>query len=125
MFVIDAKHYRGRPQLRVHGGLVQPRTQAMVVAGRDRTHLVTGVLRQAETVRTSLTAAGIPQNVPVHATLYWVDADWPLLDGTFRINGVEVLHPKKAMERIADPPTINTQTVDTIHRTLATQFLPA
>src|SRR4051794_5386762 len=35
VFVVDAKKYKGRPDLRVAGGLFRPRTERLVVGGRD------------------------------------------------------------------------------------------
>ena len=41
--VIDAKKYKGRPQLRVEGGLLRPRSERLMVSGRDCSRLVDGV----------------------------------------------------------------------------------
>lgn len=51
VYVIDAKRYSGRPQLRVEGGLRRPRVERLIVGRRDCTKLVDGVLKQVDIVR--------------------------------------------------------------------------
>ena len=48
VFVVDAKKYKGQPGLRVEGGLVRPRTETLMVGGRDCSKLVDGVLKQVD-----------------------------------------------------------------------------
>lgn len=93
VFVIDAKRYTGRPQLRAEGGLLRPRTEKLMVGGRDRTKLVTGVLKQLDVVRAALESAGL--SLPVQGALCFVDADWPLFGGSFKTRGVHVTSPSK------------------------------
>jgi hypothetical protein len=91
VFVIDAKKYKGRPALRVEGGLLRPRTEKLLVGRRDCTKLVDGVLKQVDLVRAALDDA----SVPVVGALCFVDADWPLIGGAFRTRGVHVLWPRR------------------------------
>ena len=49
VFVIDAKKYKGRPDLQVEGGILRPRVEKLMVGKRDRTSLVDGVLKQVQT----------------------------------------------------------------------------
>jgi hypothetical protein len=51
VYVIDAKKYRGRPHLKIEGGLFRPRLERLLVGSRDCTKLVDGVLKQVEFVR--------------------------------------------------------------------------
>jgi hypothetical protein len=51
IWVIDAKKYKGRPELRIEGGILRPRVGTVVVGRRDCTTLVDGVLRQVDLVR--------------------------------------------------------------------------
>lgn len=74
VWVIDAKRYRGRPALKVEGGIVKARVEKLMVGRRDATKTVDGVLKQ-----TALVAEVV--DVPVHGVLCFVDADWPLLGG--------------------------------------------
>jgi len=93
VFVVDTKRYRdARPALRVEGGLLRPRQELLIVGGRERTKLVEGMHKQLGLVRTAL--ADEP-NVPVQGVLCFVDADWPVIGGSFTVQGVSVLWPKK------------------------------
>ncbi len=79
VFVIDAKQYQGRPQLRVDGGIFRERTETMLVGSRDCSKLVDGVLKQVGLVRDVIA----DESVPVRGFLCFVDADWPLFGGSF------------------------------------------
>ncbi|WP_169164151.1 nuclease-related domain-containing protein [Cellulomonas taurus] len=120
VFVVDAKHYRGRPTLRVTGGLIRPRVTTLRVGGRDCTRLVSGVHKQIDLVRTALAHAG--EEVPVHGMLCFVAADWPLIGGSFTIDGVRVLWPKKAIRGFTAGGDLADDHVERLHRTLATAF---
>jgi Nuclease-related domain len=57
--VIDAKHLKGRVQVRRDGGILRPRRERLFVAGRDRSSLVEGLLRQVAAVREAFPAADV------------------------------------------------------------------
>ncbi len=114
VFVIDAKKYRGRPQLKIDGGLFRARVERLVVGSRDCTRLVDGVLKQVDVVRGLL-----EDDVGVQGVLCFVDADWPLIGGSFTTRGVQALWPKKLYPQLqAEGPT-SADTVAKIHRRLA------
>lgn len=120
--VIDAKRYKGRPTLRVEGGIIRPRVHKLIVGSRDCTRLVDAMHKQLDVVRGSLERAGFG-DVPVHGVLCFVDADWPLLGGSFVIDDVAVLWPRKLGERLVAPGDLVDAQVDAVHRALA-QALP-
>jgi len=64
VYVIDAKKYRGRPHLKIEGGLFRPRVERLLVGSRDCTKLVDGMLKQVDVVRGLL-----DDDVPVHGVL--------------------------------------------------------
>lgn len=101
VFVVDAKKYKGRPALRVEGGLFRPRTETLVVGGRNCTKLVEGVLRQVDLVRTAVDDPA----VPVTGALCFVAADWPLIGGAFETRGVHVLWSKRLEQLITAAPS--------------------
>lgn len=104
VFVVDAKRYRGsRPELKVDGGLLRPRVERLTVAGRDRTSLVEGVRRQVALVREALVDR---PEVPVRGVLCFVDADWPLIGGSFTVDHVAVLWPKKLKALLVEPGSL-------------------
>lgn len=125
VFILDAKRYQGRPRLQVRGGLFTPRTESLLVGRRDCSKLVDGVLRQVDTVRAALTDHPELADVPVTGMLCFIDADWPLIGGSFRIAGVDVLWPAKAAEKITAVGPVGAEVVQALHWRLATAFPPA
>jgi hypothetical protein len=99
VFVIDAKHYKGAPTLRIEGGFLSPRVEKLMIRGRDKTSLVPGVLKQMDRVMTALEGSGLNQ-IPVFGMMCFYEAGWPLIGGNFVIGGVEVLWPRKAVSRV-------------------------
>lgn len=90
IYVVDAKKYSGRPALKVEGGVLRPRVEKLLVGRRDRTKLVDGVLKQVQVMRRV-----VGGTVPVHGVLCFIEADWPLIGGSFTTRGVQVVWPKK------------------------------
>lgn len=99
VWVIDAKKYKGRPSLEVNGGLFRPRVEKLFVAGLDKSKLVEGVEWQVE--RVSNAVGGLP----VVGVLCFVEAEWPLIGGSFSVRDVEVLWPKKLVARLSASST--------------------
>jgi hypothetical protein len=120
VYVIDAKKYRGRPALKVEGGLLRPRVEKLLVGTRDCTPLVDGVIRQVAIVRDQL-----GNSVPVHGVLCFVEADWPLIGGSFVTRGVEALWPKKLYPKLRSQGPLGEEAIDTLYRTLAKALKPA
>ena len=117
--VIDPKRYAGRPTMKIEGGVLRPRTEKLLVGGRDRTKLVDGVIKQVDLVRTIL---GV--EIPVTGVLCFIDADWPLIGGSFTTRGVEVVWPKKLYSRLTAPAP-SQYDVAALHRTLGEALPPA
>ena len=117
VYVIDAKKYRGRPHLKVDGGLFRPRVERLLVGSRDCTKLVDGVLKQVDVVRGLLDI-----DVPVHGVLCFVEADWPLLGGTFTTRGVQALWPRSSTpssrQKAPSPPTPSPRCTGSSHSAL-------
>jgi hypothetical protein len=120
VYVIDAKKYKGRPQLKIEGELLRPRGEKLLVGTRDCTKLVDGVLKQVDIVR-----GIVGDDLPIHGVLCFVEADWPLIGGSFTTRGVEAMWPKRLYPKLkADGPFL-TETVAEIHRHLASSLPPA
>ena len=124
VFVIDAKKYRGRPTLRVEGGLIRPRIEKLMVGSRNCTKLTDGVHKQVDLVRSALTSADLGQ-IPVSGMLCFVEADWPLFGGDFTIANLRVLWPKKAADCVVMPGHVDAATAHHVHSVLASSFPPA
>ncbi|RYU14369.1 NERD domain-containing protein [Nocardioides iriomotensis] len=120
VFVIDAKKYNGRPQLKVEGGLIRPRVEKLMVGSRDCTKLVDGVLKQVDLVRDIVGA-----NVPVHGVLCFVAADWPLIGGAFMTRGIDVLWPNRLYPRLMSKGPLGSSELQELHRELASALPPA
>ena len=114
IYVIDAKRYKGRPDLKVEGGIFRPRVEKLMVGSRDQTKLVDGVLKQVDVVR-----AIVGDDIPVIGVLCFVEADWPLIGGAFTTRGVHVLWPKKLYPRLTSEGPHGAD-VAALHHSLAT-----
>lgn len=116
--VIDAKRYKGkRPALRVDGGILRPRVESLRIGGRDGTKLVDGVVSQVARV----TAALDDDTIPVLGALCFLEADWPLLGGSFSVNGILVTWPKALIATMTAKPGAELD-VDAIHDRVARAF---
>jgi hypothetical protein len=119
VYVIDAKKYRGRPRLKVEGGILRPRVEKLLVGGRDCSRLVEGVLKQVDVV------GSIGCDVPLHGVLCFVEADWPLVGGSFTARGIQVLPPKKLYSQLRAAGPLDLDRIATLHQRLATALPPA
>ena len=118
VWVIDAKRYKGRPELKVEGGMLRPRVEKLLVGRRDRTTLVDSVLKQVHRVR------DVVGDVPVTGVLCFVEADWPLIGGSFTTRGVHVLWPRELVKVLARTSG-GAVDVTATRVTVASQFPPA
>ena len=91
-----------------------------MVGNRDCTKLVDGVLKQVEAVRE---VAG--DQIPVHGVLCFVNADWPLIGGSFATREVQVLWPKRLLASLASAGALDVGAVERVHRELADALRPA
>lgn len=118
VWVVDPKRYVDkRPELKVEGGILRPRIEKLVVGGRDRTKLVEGASKQVDLVRSAL----VPE-VPVRGVLCFIEADWPLFGGDFTINDIDVMWPKKLYPLLEADGPFSPDSIEKLHRTLATAF---
>ncbi|NYG57099.1 hypothetical protein BJ980_000022 [Nocardioides daedukensis] len=118
VWVIDAKRYKGRPTLRIDGGIIRPRTERLFVGGRDCSKLVDGVERQVSLVRE------VVGEVQVTGALCFVEADWPLIGGAFSLRDLHVLWPKRLTKVLVEQEDGGVD-VEAISELLATSFPPA
>jgi hypothetical protein len=115
VWVVDAKRYKGRPELRVEGGMLRPRTERLFVDRRDRTKMVDGVFHQIELLREVIA------EVTVVGAVCFVDADWPLIGGAFTARGVHVLGPRR-LAKLVSKGVDGTIDVAATKRLLASRF---
>lgn len=117
IWVIDAKRYKGRPELRIDGGILRPKVEKVLVGRRDCTKLVDGVLKQVDLVRE------VVGDIPVIGSLCFVEADWPLIGGAFATRGVQVLWPKRLAKLLVEAE--GAVDVPSVRESLAAHFKPA
>lgn len=118
VWVIDAKRYRGRPGLKIEGGILRPRVERLLVGSRDCTKLVDGVIKQTDLVREVL------GDVPVNGAMCFVEANWPLIGGSFVTRGIQVLWPKRLAKLLVDAP-VGQFDVATTARLVGGRFPPS
>ncbi|MGD8213692.1 nuclease-related domain-containing protein [Aestuariimicrobium sp. Y1814] len=117
IWVIDAKRYKGRPELKIEGGILRPRVERVLVGRRDCTELVDGVLKQVALVRE------VVSDIPVSGSLCFVEADWPLIGGAFTTRGVQVLWPGRLLKLMAESE--GPVQVAAVREALSSHFEPA
>ncbi len=118
IWVIDAKRYKGRPELKIEGGILRPRVEKLLVGRRDCTKLVDGVLKQVDVVR------DLVGDVPVTGALCFIEADWPLIGGAFSTHGVHVLWPKRLAKLLVEMSAGDVD-VAAMRDSVASRFKPA
>ncbi|WP_240987096.1 nuclease-related domain-containing protein [Arthrobacter sp. Soil736] len=118
IWVIDAKRYKGRPELKIEGGILRPRVEKLLVGRRDCTKLVDGVLKQVDVVR------DLVGDVPVTGALCFIEADWPLIGGAFSTHGVHVLWPKR-LAKVLIEQTAGDVDVAAMREAVASRFKSA
>lgn len=115
IWVIDAKRYKGRPELKIEGGILRPRVEKLLVGRRDCTKLVNGVLKQMDHVR------DLVGDVPVTGAMCFVEADWPLIGGAFATGGIHVLWPKRLAKMLTEE-TAGDVDVSAVREKVASRF---
>lgn len=115
IWVIDAKRYKGRPELKIEGGILRPRVEKLLVSRRDCTTLLDGALKQVGLVR------DLVGDVPVTGVLCFVEADWPLIGGAFATRGIQVLWPKRLTKVLAGD-TAGDIDIDAMRELIASRF---
>lgn len=93
--VIDAKDVRGKIRRDWSVGLLAPRRHQLLIAGRDRTHLITGLRRQLDAVSAALADLG-REGVPVRGALCLLDPSGLPWFGTVTVDGLPVIGVRTA-----------------------------
>ncbi len=119
IWIVDAKSYKGKVELRDVGGWLKTDNR-LYVNGRDQTKLVGGLAKQIDAVLAAIGDA----DVPIKAALCFVDSEWSLFAKPFQVGGVLVTWPRKLSEMIAEPGPLGRDQVMQIAERLAA-YLPA
>ncbi len=122
--VIDAKLYRSPVVIRRSGGLLSPRREQLLVGGRDRTSLLTGLAPQVQAVRTAL--HGIPDldAFPVRSVLCFVESDLGAVSRRSTVAGVHVLGLRPLRRQLSAPGPFDARLRYRAYRRLADALSP-
>jgi Nuclease-related domain len=124
LFVVDAKRYKGRLQIRDKGGLFRTDNR-LYVGGRDCSRLADNMGWQVKAVESVLASVEPPMPVtPVTPVLCFIDVDWPLLFRPDSFRGVSLEDPKSLRKLITATPTLDSIEIDSLARILARSFPP-
>jgi len=118
VFVVDAKRYDGRIEIRNKGNLVRP-DHRLYVGRRDCSALADGLTWQVEAVASALLAAGVdplPQITPV---LCFIDGDWPLISRPGSFRGVRLEEPKSIRKVATATAVLDADEADALVRILS------
>ncbi len=110
VFVVDAKHYQGKIEIRNRGWFLRP-DYRLYVGRRDCSSLAAGLGWQVEAVVAALTAAGVEPLPLVTPVLCFVDGEWPLFSppdvyAGVRLEGTKSIRKLVAAPNVLDPPAI-------------------
>lgn len=122
VWIVDAKNYAGKPDLRDVGGFRTPNFR-LYVNGRDRTKLLDNFEWQVPAVRAALDPIGFGE-VAMHPTLVFTQWRKGLFERPVEVRGVRALWVKKLVELVNEPGPLDDSTVRTIAHHLSTK-LPA
>ena len=114
VWVIDAKHYTGKVEHRDRGGWFRTDWR-LYVDGRDKTKLVDALDWQIAAVEDVFS----DPEVPIHAALCFVGANWSLFSKPFQQAGVWVTWVSKLAEMILEPGPLGEDDVQAIAAKLA------
>jgi nuclease-like protein len=123
LFVVDAKNYRGRIELRDRGSFLHP-DHRLYVGRRDCSSLATGLGWQVAAVAAALAAAGVDPLPPVTPVLCFVDGEWPLLSPPESYAGVRLESTKSLHKLLAGPQSLEAPSIELLSRLLSVA-LPA
>lgn len=120
VFVVDAKRYQGRIEIRNRGNIFRP-DHRLYVGRRDCSELAEKVLKQPSTVKEALTTDLQGEATPV---LCFVDGEWPLISPPSTFRGVRLESQRSLWKLLASAPILDQETVAGLARRLAAALPP-
>jgi hypothetical protein len=123
VFVVDAKHYRGRIEIRNRGRFFSP-DYRLYVGGRDKSQLPRNMAWQVKTVEAALSAARVypmPSFTPV---LCFVDGEWPLIWPPDQFEGVRLESQRSIRRLLVQPVELDAAAIERLTAILA-EALPS
>lgn len=121
VWVVDAKTHTGRLEVRRRGGLLRPRTERLVIRGRDQTKLLDGLAGQVAAVTAELAQVGA--EVPVRGALCFVGTELPW--GGETVGGVPLVGRRGLAKVLRRPGDLGADARAAVATYLADRFPPA
>jgi hypothetical protein len=121
--VIDSKAVKGKIRVDTAGGLFCKHQQLLRVAGRDRTHMVRGVQRQAAVVRQQLLQCGL-EGIEVRSALCFCKGERLVLR-RLELEGVMLAGPRRVANLARRPGDLDQEEVQSLLCALAGMLAPA
>lgn len=118
VFVVDAKQYQGRIEIRNRGWFLRPDPR-LYVGRRDCSTKAAALGWQVEAVTTALTAAGVDPLPPVMPVLCFIDGDWPLLSRPRTFGGVRLEDQRTIRKVVAAPSLLDPPSIERLARVLS------
>lgn len=122
VFVVDAKLYEGRIEIRNRGWFLRP-DERLHVGRRDCSALADNMGWQVGAVEAALQAAGVEPLPPVTPVLCFIDGDWPLIAPPDVFRGVRLEGPRSLRKRLVGE-VLDEAAVARLVRILATALPP-
>ena len=121
VWVVDVKRYAdAKVRSEKRGGLFGPRTEHLLVRGRNADHLLAGIPKQVVAVTIALQTEATLSAAPVLPVLCFVDAELPII-GRVVVQGVSLLSPQGLSKSIRESHgPLDPQAVDHIVERLDT-----
>jgi|BarGraNGADG00212_1021973.scaffolds.fasta_scaffold01412_4 Nuclease-related domain len=123
VFVVDAKRYQGKIEIRNKGWLLRPDLR-LCVGRRDCSALATGLTWQVAAVETALRAAGVDPLPPLTPVLCFIDGDWPLISPPNSYAGVRLEGTRSIRKSLVATAVLDAAEIDRLARILSVA-LPA
>jgi Nuclease-related domain len=123
VFVVDAKRYDGRIEIRNRGNIFRP-DHRLYVGKRDCSVLADALTWQVEAVTAVLVGAGVEPPPPITSVLCFIDGDWPLIAPPDSFGGVRLEGPKSLRKAVTSTATLDRAEIQDLAQVLA-EALPA
>jgi hypothetical protein len=120
LYLINIMRYRELPHLLVAGDFIAAGNSTLVIGGRDCTRLLHEAQQQVAAARNALAADDRWDGVAVHCMLCVPDTVRPAFVSSFSIDGLDLLGPAKALDRVRNPGPLDNDAIAGVYRYLAT-----
>lgn len=118
VWAIDAKTHRGALQVVESGGVLRPRVEKLLIAGRDQTKLLDGLEGQVAEVTAQLASHGA--TVPVRGALCFVGTEFSWFGETIR--GVPLVGRRGLAKLLKRPGDLSRGDREAIAEFVASRF---